>query len=182
MGTCEQMNIIPACENKLLSECGAGHLVRPIGYWGQGEFAIVGTLRESTDRALLLFRETGPSFTTVNGPDQVSVIDYGREWFLDVDHCGPFEASIRRMYEASGCLICEKSRWLINVRQDDGRFAYQRAQFDLTNSQLIRISDELNNIAVFGKWTLYLGDKLQSRDTWRRIAAFEWQPPEGSSA
>lgn len=176
------MKIIPPCENKRLTECEIGNLVRPIGHWGQGEFAIVGNLKEAADRVLLLFRDTLPSFAIINGPEQVHVLDYGDDWLLDIDHEGPFEPSIRQMYEASGCLIREKSRWVMNVRSDDGRFAHQRGQFDLTNSRLIPTSNDLNNIAVFGKWTLYLGRESQGRDTWRKIAGFEWRPPKGLGA
>ena len=75
-------------------------------------------------------------------------------------------------------MIREETRWLLNVQETNARFQYHRAQYDFETFQLVEVSREFNNIAIFGKWVLYLGDRESPREEWIRIAAFERKPPQ----
>lgn len=174
------MSVYPECEIRLLNDCEPGHVVRPIDRLASGEFAMVASVPDRDARALILFQKPTPVFAVVQAAEQVRVLDYGGDWFIEIDHHGPFESSIRKLYEASGCLIREEERWLLNIDSRD-RLFYQRAQIDIGRSQLMEVSGQLNHIAVFGKWTLYLGDRSESTDRWTEIFAFEYTPPEGQN-
>lgn len=170
------MSIYPECEIRLLNDCEPGQLVRLINFQCGGQFAITASLPDSDGRALIIFQDNKPVFLTVSASDQKRVLNYGDKWFLNVDHRGPFEAPANTMHEARGCLIREESCWLMNVSLNGGRCA---RQLNLSNSQLGRVSSQLTGIAVFGKWTIYLGDRSQSPDLWTKIFDFEYKPPEG---
>ena len=176
------MSIIPACEIRRLSDCDPGHLVRPLGHWPPAVFGIVGTIEDGTDSALLLFQKPKPTYVTEDQPDLVSVLDYGNCWLIEVDHDGPFESRSEHMYEIPGCLIREKSRWLMKVRSEDERFPPRHAQFDLTSFQLVRPGGVVDNIAVWGRWALYIGDEARNRDSWQKVIDYRYSPPDGQSA
>lgn len=173
------MIILPDCAIKPLSECEAGKLVRLVRHWGNGEFALVADLKEGTGRALVLFQEGTPAYLIENNPAQLKVLAYSSDLIFEVDQLGPYETTIRELYETSGCVICEGTRWLLNVREANPRPPFARAQYDFEAFQLVEVSQELNNIAIFGKWALYLGARDTLRDERIRIAAFEWTPPQG---
>jgi len=171
------MKVCPPCEITSLV-AAKGHLVRPLRYGSGAEFAVAAGVEDNEDSAaLILFGDAGPSCRVVSVPDQVRVLSYGQGWFVEVDLNGPFEAYSRSMYEANGILIREQERWLLNVWEDG--FRHQRGQLDLSKTVLVQVSSEINNIAAFGKWTLYLGEASAPRERWTDIASFGWQPPGG---
>lgn len=170
------MSIYPECKIRFLNDCEPGHLVRLLDFQSGGQFAITASLPSGDDRALIIFQDNEPVFLTVSASDQKRVLNYGDNWFLNVDHCGPFEAPAQTMYEARGCLIREESCWLMNISLDGGRCA---RQLNLSNSQLGRVSSQLTDIAVFGKWAIYLGDRSQSPDLWTKIFEFEYKTAKG---
>lgn len=176
------MNVFPLCDNKPLNECLPGHVIRPLVYAGDGAFAIVVTIEGSEDLAVISFSEDGPSFAPISHPEQLQVLCYGGDCFLEIDHCGPFEGHAEALYNARGTVIREKSRWLMNVWPEQQPVSHQRAQFDISNARLGRVSHDINNIAVFGKWTLYLGDRFARPDSWLQVASFEWKPPARQGA
>ena len=153
------MIILPDCEIKPLSECEAGRLVRLIGHLKDGEFALVGDLENSEHRALILFQEGAPVYLIEKEPAKVKVLAYSSDLIFEVDHHGPYEPVVQKMYEASGCVIREGTHWLLNVQAPNNQFRLQRAQYDMDNFQLVGVSHEIQNIAIFGKWSLYLGGR-----------------------
>ncbi len=172
------MIILPDCEIKPLSECEAGKLVRLVGHWKNGEFALVADLKDGKGRALVLFQEGAPIFLIEKNPAQLKVLAYSSDLILEVDQHGPYETTIRELYETSGCVIRERTRWLLNVQNGLPQLQYHRAQYDFETFQLVEVSGELNNFVIFGKWSLYLGELDTLREERIKIAAFEWKPPQ----
>ena len=172
------MIILPDCEIKPLSECNAGQLVRLIGHLKDGEFALVADLENRKDRALVLFQEGAPVYLIESEPEQIKVLAYSSDLIFEVDHHGPYEPIVQRMYETSGCVIREGTHWLLNVQEANNHFRIQRAQYDLKIFQLVEVSQELKNIAIFGKWSLYLGGRETLRKDRIRISTFEWAPKQ----
>lgn len=172
------MIISPDCEIKPLSECDAGKLVRLVNHWGDGEFALVADLENGEGRALILFQEGTPVYLIDNNPAQLKVLAYSSDLIFEVDQHGPYEHNIRELYETSGCVILEGTRWLLNVREPNPEFRPHRAQYDFETFQLVEVSREINNIAIFGRWSLYLGDRDTLREERVSIAAFEWKSPQ----
>lgn len=170
------MKVFPLCDNKPLNECQPGQLVRPLVHGRDAAFGIAATIEDTEKLAVISFGEDGPSFAPVSHPQDLQVLCYGDGCFLEVDHHGPFEGRARELYEARGAVIREHSRWLMNVWSERVGPSYDRAQFDVSNARLARVSHDINNIAVFGRWALYLGDRSARPDAWLQIAAFEWRP------
>ena len=79
------------------------------------------------------------------------------------------------MYEMPGCVIREAERWLMTVPLRNGSFPENAVHLDIGESHLVRASIEIGRIAVFGKWTLWLGDRSHTPDRWMEIASFEWK-------
>jgi len=173
------MTVIPACEIRSLTDCQPGQLVRPLNYRGDPDFAILGTVDGADSLAFIFMRDQGATYSVFPPADHIRVLTFEDQWFIEVDHRGPFESRARDMYEAGSCLIREKSRWVLNVWTEDHHRPFERALFDLTSAELTYSAADINNMAVFGRWTLYLGDESAPRERWRKIAAYAWQPPEG---
>jgi hypothetical protein len=174
------MLVLPECDIRPLNDCPPGAALRLLSHGGQ--FAIVGDGDDSEYRVLITFEADGPSLEFVEKSDTFKVLCFTGDCILDVDQRGPFEPPLRTMYEKPGCLIREPSRWLLNVRLARSSRRYERAQFDLTNHKVLpRISDRLNNIAVFGAWKLYLGQHDRPREEWTEIAAHAWSAAETTS-
>jgi hypothetical protein len=176
------MNVFPLCDNKPLNECQRGQVVRPLVYGRNAAFGIVATIEDTEKLAVISFDEDGPTFAPISHPQQLQVLCYGDRCFLEVDHHGPFEGHARQLYEAKGAVIREQSRWLMNVWPERGGPSYDRAQFDISNARLGCVSHDISDIAVFGKWALYVGDRSARPDSWLLIAAFEWKPPARQGA
>lgn len=174
------MLVKPDCQLKPLSECDAGKLVRIVGQRYSGEFALVADANEKKERALILLKkEHGPQFFIESHPDQLIVLAYNERVILEVDHHGPFEPRARHLYEMPGCLIRESTRWLLNVVPvANARFRFDRAQYDLEASKIVQVSDELTNIAIFGQWSIYLGDEDAPREDRIMIATFKQERPK----
>lgn len=173
------MFVTPDCAIKPLSECDAGKLVRIVGHRYSGEFALVADVNEEKERALILLKEHGPQYVIENNPDQLKVLAYNESVILEVDHHGPFEPRARHLYEMPGCLIRESARWLLNIEPANDRFRFDRAQYDLEAYKIVQVSDELTNIAIFGQWSIYLGDKDAPRENRILIATFKQEPLKG---
>jgi hypothetical protein len=170
------MIVLPDCAIKPVSECKTGTLVRLVGHSGKGEFALVAGLSNGNDLALILFRVDGPEYLVENNPGKHKVISYNSDWILEVDQHGPFESPIERMYEAPGCIILEDTRWLMNTLKANPQFSPSWKQYDLSTSQLVENSQKYTGIAIFGKWSLFLGSRDTPKDERIKIVDFEWTP------
>lgn len=170
------MSVYPECEINSLNDCKPGRLVRIINPRNRAQFAITVDVADSDGKGLVILQDNGPGFQLLSSSDDMKVLVYHDSWFLNVNHHGSFEAPARNMYEARGCLIREEGGWLMNISLIQGQSA---RQLDFSNFELKRVSGQLSNIAVFGEWTIYLGDRSQSPDRWTEIFTFEYQPPEG---
>ena len=173
------MVIAPACEIKKLSECLPGTLVRIIGSWHSGKFAIVGSIRGSKDCALVFVCADVPKYVVVNDPAQLQVLAYSSDITIEVDHLGPFEPRARDLYDLAGCIICERNRWIMNVASAARELQFEQKQLDLGTFELCNRSQDIDNIATFGKWSLILEGPQKLRDERVTIMAFERQSPQG---
>ena len=172
------MNILPEFEIKALSDCKTGRLVRPLSHFGKEKFALVADIENSDRRVLILLLEDGPVFVIEDQPDYHHVLEYNGDLILELDQRGPFSAGFGEMYGQVGCMVHDGTRSLLNVRPADIRWGADVAQFNCQTFMLEYARNQSRNIAVFGKWQMYIGDMDGARENWVGVAGFEWSPPQ----
>ncbi|WP_321337388.1 hypothetical protein [Breoghania sp.] len=172
------MNIYPACSIKTLLECKPNQLVRVIGHNGfAGMFCLVAHMIDKSDqRALIVLGDGQPAFHVVENPESCPVLAFDEKPTLALDPIGSFEARAQHIYNAIGCVSRHKKRWLMRVQSYHG-YRHQQASFDLESGRLIEHTEELQNVAFFGKWriTMPAADKLSPPI---EVTSFEWKEPQ----
>ena len=172
------MNILPEFEIKALSECKAGKLVRPLSHFGKENFALVADIENNHRRALILLQEDGPVFVIEDQSDHHHVLEYSGDVILELDQSGPFSAGFGKLYGQVGCMVHDATRSLLNVRPGDIRWGPGIAQLNCQTFVLEYANIQSPNVAVFGKWKMYIGDMQGARERWVKVVSFEWSPPQ----
>ena len=173
------MHISPKFEVKALSECEAGKLIRPLRKFGDGIFALVANLENNRRRALILLEEDGPVYVIEEHPDQHHVLEYAGGLIFELDQFGPYSSGFGEMFGEIGCVVLDGTRLLLNVRPGNIRFAFDIMHFNCQTFLLENVNVQSHNVAVFGKWQVYIGDTKRSRDEWVKMASFERVPLRG---
>lgn len=171
------MLVLPHAEIAKLHDCQPGSLVRPLWYGATNSFALIAALPNSTDRAVIALEGDGPQYEIFSQRENIDVLSYGNNCILMPDNSGPIEQTPREMYGWPGCLVRTSDRWLLNIAGNNARFGLAPRQYDVASTQLLYPITQLNGIATFGKWTLFIGTLSESRADWIRIVEFQSRKP-----
>ena len=174
------MLVVPEAVVRPLSECTPGSLVRPLGYVTEGAFALTGQIPGSETNVLIGLHEDGPTYDLIQQPADLHVLLYSDPSEIEIDTAGAFEPRANEMYESVGCIRRDASRWLLNVRdgisRNDPSWRQKRMAFDLVTGDLVSPPHDINNICVFGGWSVTLAESTES-DRKLKIFSFAWVRP-----
>ncbi len=147
------MIILPEAQIKRFSECVSGELVR-FKWWQAPGFTAI--TRDGQHRlGISLMAETGqfcPQYERCND-DAASVISYGTDYTVTVDHQDGSEFGTHRLSETPGVLLLSGDNWLMPIMPGRGLYSGS-AHYDLRSGTLAELNG--SNYAIFTKWSLSL--------------------------
>jgi hypothetical protein len=150
------MTVIPHAVAKPLDACEPGELIRTAA-WGSHRLALV-AMDAARKQRLLVFlsgdKEPILGFTTARS--ERTVLSYGREWSIEVDHSTLMEIGARgQLWGKNGTLVLLDSSWFLYAEPCSPGHHWS-GHFDLATGLMIKDDLPQSDAVVFGKWNLYL--------------------------
>jgi hypothetical protein len=155
---------------KLLSACQPGELVR--FHFNRGPaVALVAIGAERNDRSLVVLprHENQPSPELFHFSYEQTVLSYGLDYRVEIDHTAGVELRPRNLYEIPGCIWLKDSDWQLRLA-DPG---FRSIHYHFSSGKLASAPDP-NDGTIFSKWTLRLEDKAHEKMS--PLAAFSFIP------
>jgi len=164
------LRISPPATMKSLSACQPGELVRFHFRNGPG-VALVASEGEHNNRFLITLpgkeNPTSPELFQVSY--EQTVLSYGLDYCVEIDHTAVVELRPRNLYEIPGCIWLKNSDWQLRLA-DPG---FRCIHYHFSSGKLASAPDP-NDATIFSKWTLRLEDKAHEKMS--PLAAFSFIP------
>jgi len=171
------MIITPDGEITTLDKCLPKQIVRNIHYGLNGKLSLVSSISdEDTRRALIHFDEDGPKYQIIENSKSFKVFRYNQEPILEIDQSDKFGINYNNVYEKNGLIIRNSDTWIMQVTLSDSDFHFRnKGYYDLIKGSLVNPIDLLNDVAIFGKWEIYIQNTNLPHAEKVKIASFQQQ-------
>lgn len=164
------LRISPPATMKLLSACRPGELVR-FHFRNGPRVALVASEGERNNQFLIILpdKENPTSPEVIQLSYEQTILSYGLDYCVEIDHIAGVELRPRNLYEIPGCIWLKNSDW--QLRLADGGF--RSIHYHFSSGKLASAPDP-NDATIFSKWTLCLEDKAHEKMP--PLAAFSFIP------
>ncbi|WP_412775555.1 hypothetical protein [Thalassospira lucentensis] len=169
------MIITPDCEITTLDKVIPKQIVRDTHYDLSGRLSLVSSiLDDDTTRALIHFDEDGPKYDIIKNPKSFTVLKYNQEPTLEIDQSEKFGINYNNIHEKNGLIIRNADTWIMTVALSQSHFSFRdKGYYDLNKGSLVNSIDLLSEVAIFGKWELYIQDTNLPHTEKVKIASFQ---------
>lgn len=120
----------------------------------------------------------GPEFELIQDPNKYKILVFTGEAVWEIDQFGTTETTANNLYDKNGSVFCTEAGWTMNVQNTQPGGYWHRKSLNMTDCLLTEHKEQLNNIMIYGSWSIYLQDVDRPETSRIRITSFETSNPK----